>query len=444
MNKRKLLAFIISLACICILDCCSTTSTSKEKELYVKKLINKLSDKDHYIRDKTINELARIGKPAVQPLIAALKDENAVVRINAAKALGYIADKRAVEPLIAVLNDEAWYVRRKAAESLGEIGDARAVEPLIAALKDDDEIVQEAAAEALEKIGWKPLTNSEKAKFYFAKGEWVKLKELGKPAVEQLIATFKDGGSIRWEAADTLAQIGKPPVELLIAALKHENYSVRREAAEALEKIEWEPSSDTEKVKFYFAKGKWDKLTQIGKPPVELLIAALKDKDDYVRLRAAEALEEIGWEPSSDTEKAQFYLAKREWDKLIKLGKPAVEPLIAALKNRDDYVRRYATVALGKIGDTRAIEPLIAALKDEDEDVREGAVESLGEIRDARAVVPLIAALKDNDEDVQYAAAKVLKEITGEDFGKDYEAWSKWWEKNREKFLKRSNPSKSS
>jgi HEAT repeat protein len=64
---------------------------------------------------------------------------------------------------------------------------------------------------------------------------------------------------------------------------------------------------------------------------------------------------------------------------------------------RNEYVRKAAAEALGKIGDTRAVEPLIAALKTRDSDVRQAAAEALGKIGDARAVEPLIAALKDED-----------------------------------------------
>ena len=64
---------------------------------------------------------------------------------------------------------------------------------------------------------------------------------------------------------------------------------------------------------------------------------------------------------------------------LGKIGEPAVEPLIAALKDSDDCVRREATEALGKIGEP-AVEPLIAALKDSDDYVRREAAEALGKI----------------------------------------------------------------
>jgi HEAT repeat protein len=58
---------------------------------------------------------------------------------------------------------------------------------------------------------------------------------------------------------------------------------------------------------------------------------------------------------------------------LVKIGAPAMEPLIAALKDKDSKdsdVCQAAAEALGEIKDPRAVEPLIAALKDEDSDVR--------------------------------------------------------------------------
>jgi HEAT repeat protein len=114
-------------------------------------------------------------------------------------------------------------------------------------------------------------------------------------------------------------------------------------------------------------------LRKIGKPAVEPLIKALGDKNCYVREYSAEALGVIG-----DTR--------------------AAEPLIKKLSDDDWRVRRHAAVALGKIGDARAVEPLIKAFNDEDRDVdsRGHAARALGEFGDARAVEPLIAALSDD------------------------------------------------
>jgi HEAT repeat protein len=71
-------------------------------------------------------------------------------------------------------------------------------------------------------------------------------------------------------------------------------------------------------------------------------------------------------------------------------------------------------------------------LKHEDLHVREKAAEALGEIKDPKAIEPLISVLKDNGETVSEIAANALQNITGKDFGQDYDKWLKWWEKNKE------------
>lgn len=113
-------------------------------------MITVLHDED--LRVEAAKALSNMGEKAVEPLIAALKDEDACVRFLAAGALGDIGDERAVEPLIAALSDEHSYVREYAAEALGKIGDERAIEPLTAALNDEEEDVRMKATEALEKI----------------------------------------------------------------------------------------------------------------------------------------------------------------------------------------------------------------------------------------------------------------------------------------------------
>ena len=88
----------------------------------------------------------------VQDEIAALKDQDEIVRNAAAIALGILGDARAVEPLIPCLKDQALSVRSSAIQALGKLGDV-AVEPLIACLKDQERFVQESAASALGELG---------------------------------------------------------------------------------------------------------------------------------------------------------------------------------------------------------------------------------------------------------------------------------------------------
>lgn len=99
------------------------------------------------------NALAKIGKPAVEPLVVALKNENPFVRRNAAEALGEIKDASAVKPLVDALKDDDLIVRRNAAKALGKIKDASAEEPLTSALKDESPVVRRNAAIALREMG---------------------------------------------------------------------------------------------------------------------------------------------------------------------------------------------------------------------------------------------------------------------------------------------------
>lgn len=168
-------------------------------------------------------------------------------------------------------------------------------------------------------------------------------------------------------------------------------------------------------------------LSKIGKPAVEPLIEALKSDDDFVRINAAIALNWIGdpraVEPLIVALKDKLW--RVQWRAAAGLGKikdpRSIEPLITALKDENSSVRESAALALGEIRDARAVEPLINALKDEEWRVRSNVVEALGKIKDPRAVEPLIAILKDTSPPVRKALAEALGKITNKDFGKDFE-----------------------
>ena len=94
--------------------------------------------------------------------------------------------------------------------------------------------------------------------------------------------------------------------------------------------------------------------------------------------------------------------------------KSATEPLIQALSDMDEAIRRGAALALGKIKDPRAVEPLIKALKDRNGVVRSLSASALAKIGDTKAVEPLIQALSDNEEDVRWQSARALSKIGDE------------------------------
>jgi len=325
-----------------------------ENKRNIKGLTKALRYKDLDVKSAAAEALARIGAPAVEPLIETMNEKDSSVRVLAVMTLGRLRDARALEPLIQALKDEDREVRSQAVGALvrmgkpaveqliqtlkdkdpnvrgdavlilREIGDVRAVAPLAEALKDEDKDVRLAAALALGKIG-------------------------DARVVEPLVQALKDACSIvQMGAADALADIGDARA---VEALFHFLRSVSLSSAVEKDKEVREKVAQA--------------LGKMGEPAVKLLIQALRGEDREARWRAAWALDKIGWKPRDDTERAHYLVAhaaalgKKEWDELARLGKPAVEALIHALEDEHLSARSAAAETLGKIGDLRAAEAII-------------------------------------------------------------------------------------
>jgi HEAT repeat protein len=280
--------------------------------------------------------------------------------------------------------------RNRAAEALGQIGGARAVEALIKALGDNDLGVRWDAADALGEIGdvraVEPLIETLRDEDTHVRASAaVALGEIGDArAVEPLIKALGDEDAewyVRRNAAIALGEIGDArAVEPLIKALGDDEWDVRRHVAKALKKLKWKPDTDGLRAAHLVAKMDWNGCVKVGEPAVEPLIKALGDKSQGVRLDAQKALG--------------------------KIGKPAVEPLIKVLEEGN----KAAAWVLGKIGDKRAVEPLIKVLKDEEKSVRSSAARALGMIGDGRAVGALIGVLSEERRTVREDAMRALNE----------------------------------
>jgi beta-lactamase regulating signal transducer with metallopeptidase domain len=102
--------------------------------------------------------LASFGRRAFAPLSNQLDSSNAVVRRNAAWAIGELTNMApgeratAVPQLITLLGDSDEWVRMAAARALGELRDERALTKLVATLSDDDWRVRELAVWALSEM----------------------------------------------------------------------------------------------------------------------------------------------------------------------------------------------------------------------------------------------------------------------------------------------------
>jgi len=196
-------------------------------------LARALRDPARGVRDSAGRALSALGTPALETLVAGLLDADAGVSAVAAQALermGWKLDtkgvrtpsrreqakwdlcarigKPAVAPVAAALRGRDWPARARAAKTLGRIGDARAVKRLVPALKDADFHVRTAAAGALGALGWEAGRTGSGAAYWIAKGEWAECVEIGAPAVKPLLAALRyTTGHSRAQAASALVEI---------------------------------------------------------------------------------------------------------------------------------------------------------------------------------------------------------------------------------------------
>jgi HEAT repeat protein len=96
-------------------------------------MINTLNDRTWKTRRQASDALIRRGKPAVQPLMAAIRENTFTVFTlpEAIRALGGIGNTQAVDLLIEELESRIVHAIQEAIKGLGSLGDPQAIEPLI-------------------------------------------------------------------------------------------------------------------------------------------------------------------------------------------------------------------------------------------------------------------------------------------------------------------------
>ena len=341
------------------------------------------AEEDSLVRQKASEALGKLGPPAVAPLIACLAEQDPSVRSLAATALGQLHDSRAIAPLIACMvelsgkdptdeeNSAGVNVHDSVRAALAGLGEP-AIKPLMACLKDKNAHVQEDAADVLNKLHYLPSDTEGKAAFFVLLQSWDQLVGLGAPAVAPLLDCLKDeDASRRQGAADALGQLGdKRAVDPLIACLQDDNADVKKNAARALgnlgDKRAVEPlinnfKNEITETKLVVAEALGLLGNSEAVPP---LVAALKDDDAGLRLTCAQALDKLHYQPEKIEDNVVYLIALQAWDKVAKVGAPALGPLSDCLSDQNPDVQQGAIEALGNLGDKRAITPLSNALPD--------------------------------------------------------------------------------
>ncbi len=100
------------------------------------------------------------GGDAAPKTMAALKDKDPQKRVEAARTLAKLCDKRATEALISAVRDETLAVRVASVEALGQLGDEEAIAPLVDAIPDQDWQVRWAMIRSLASFQKYPSNNA--------------------------------------------------------------------------------------------------------------------------------------------------------------------------------------------------------------------------------------------------------------------------------------------
>jgi HEAT repeat protein len=185
--------------------------------------------------------------------------------------------------------------------------------------------------------------------------------------------------TVRSRAALALGKIGnRQAIRPLLIALKDKEDEVRRAACLGLGLFK-DPAT-------------FDEITNVllDDPIIEVRQAAARALGNTQHPAALpylmEALHDSFWWYERE------YAAGDLLSAIEKMNNAAVEPLIAALGDKEGTVRKFAAILLGKLGDPRAIEPLGMTLYDMHHEVGRASAESLARFG-ASAVGVLIEAL---------------------------------------------------
>ncbi|MBF0505288.1 MAG: HEAT repeat domain-containing protein [Nitrospirae bacterium] len=414
----------------------------------IKKLIQKLKDKNPSVRKRIIEELAAGDERAVYPLIKALSDENVGVQDAAMRSLIAIGGEVTAYMVLPLLRENT-YLRNTALIILTKLGRV-SVPFLYPLLKDKDDDVRKFAIDLLADINESiapafivPLLRDGNSNVRAAAARALGL--LGyKQAVPELIDALDDEEWVCFSVLEALGELkDDSAVERIASLLELPSEVVRHEAIETLGKLRSDKAADRLAAYLQHAPDEErntviKSLIKIGITPdmsnvSDYLLAMLKVgewEDKEVALKGIEALNCVeavdlivdlagALDPSLpdneerisklkatlkaiDSENELLELLESSGMKYrgmsfaieilgeIKSAK-AVPRLIGYLNDARRDLRRASTQALGAIGASESIDPLLeTSQRDVDAHVRRLAIEALGAIRSKEAYKPLL------------------------------------------------------
>jgi hypothetical protein len=165
-------------------------------------------------------------------------------------------------------------------------------------------------------------------------------------------------------------------------------------------------------------------LGETGDPEaVSSCVAALTDRNRYIRYGAAVALGKLLWEPEDTALWAYYFIALQDWDALRSLGSTAAVPIRMMLKDDDPGIRMQLMDLLSQTGSPEAAAGCTQLLRDPRDSVRYAALLSAVKSGQEAQCMPLLFSERQRTGP-NPAAAALLNFLF---FGIGYNYMGKWW-----------------
>ena len=154
-------------------------------------------------------------------------------------------------------------------------------------------------------------------------------------------------------------------------------------------------------------------IEKMGAVAVEPLIAALQDKEGTVRKFAANLLGRIGDPRAIEPLGMALYdlhheVGKASAEALTNFGANSFDILVEALSHPEMWIRIHSIHALAKVKDRRVASLYLEMLNDPEREVKKHVIEAMGELKD-RNVLPALQAIMANRADREFHA--LAKEV---------------------------------
>lgn len=329
-----------------------------------------------------------------------VRGEMPAVRAVALRALGRLRHPGAVEPLVDALRSDETWLPPAVASMLTRLG-RPALEAVVARLRDDDEddVVRRWCAQILGDMGDRRALP-------------VLLRALGDVDAELRARAAHALGAIGDERASDrlLERLLVDPVPFVRIAVARALATVATERAmqrlvEALADPEW-----------WVRLRAIEALENIGAPARDLLVATLSDPDPQIRRETARALEGIGVMAASIETIREGGYDEATGELLVEIGRAGnIEPLLDELESDDEPLLQVMVRILGRIENPRAGRELAALLdRVESASLRARVIEALLRSGDGGHVDRVLALLQDSDEWVRKEAVSYVAEFGDE------------------------------